>query len=51
MAFVTRAQKFDVVSLGDVVADEFIHLPEGLVPRVSKTATADGFRFHSGPNW
>jgi sugar/nucleoside kinase (ribokinase family) len=31
VAFVTRAQKFDVVSLGDVVTDEFIHLPEGLV--------------------
>ncbi len=31
MAFVTRAQKFDVVSLGDVVTDEFIHLPEGPV--------------------
>lgn len=27
----TRAQKFDVVSLGDVVTDEFIHLPEGPV--------------------
>jgi ribokinase len=31
MGFVTRAQKFDVVSLGDVVTDEFIHLPEGPV--------------------
>jgi ribokinase len=31
VAFVTRAQKFDVVSLGDVVTDEFIHLPEGPV--------------------
>ena len=31
MGFVTNAQKFDVVSLGDVVTDEFIQLPEGLV--------------------
>jgi len=31
MGFVTGAQKFDVVSLGDVVTDEFIHLPEGSV--------------------
>jgi sugar/nucleoside kinase (ribokinase family) len=31
VAFVTRAQKFDVVSLGDVVTDEFIHLPDGPV--------------------
>ncbi len=31
MGFVTTAQNFDVVSLGDVVADEFIHLPEGPV--------------------
>lgn len=31
MSFVTAAQKFDVVSLGDVVTDEFIHLPEGSV--------------------
>lgn len=31
MGFVTGAQKFDVVSLGDVVTDEFIHLPEGPV--------------------
>jgi sugar/nucleoside kinase (ribokinase family) len=31
MGFVTGAQNFDVVSLGDVVTDEFIHLPEGSV--------------------
>jgi ribokinase len=31
VSFVTAAQKFDVVSLGDVVTDEFIHLPEGSV--------------------
>ncbi len=31
MGFVTPAQDFDVVSLGDVVTDEFIHLPEGAV--------------------
>ncbi len=31
MGFVTPAQDFDVVSLGDVVTDEFIHLPEGPV--------------------
>jgi len=31
VGFVTNAQKFDVVSLGDVVTDEFIQLPEGLV--------------------
>jgi ribokinase len=31
MSFVTGAQDFDVVSLGDVVTDEFIRLPEGLV--------------------
>src|ERR1017187_9197717 len=31
MGFVTGAQNFDVVSLGDVVTDEFIHLPEGPV--------------------
>jgi len=28
---VTGAQNFDVVSLGDVVTDEFIRLPEGAV--------------------
>lgn len=31
MGFVTGAQNFDVVSLGDVVTDEFIRLPEGPV--------------------
>lgn len=31
MGFVTGAQNFDVVSLGDVVTDEFIRLPEGRV--------------------
>ena len=31
MGFVTGAQNFDVVSLGDVVTDEFIHLPDGPV--------------------
>ena len=31
MGFVTGAQNFDVVSLGDVVTDEFIHLPQGSV--------------------
>ncbi len=31
MGFVTAAQNFDVVSLGDVVTDEFIRLPEGPV--------------------
>jgi len=31
MGFVTGAQNFDVVSLGDVVTDEFIRLPEGAV--------------------
>jgi hypothetical protein len=31
MPFVTGAQNFDVVSLGDVVTDEFIRLPEGSV--------------------
>jgi ribokinase len=31
MGFVTSAQKFDVVSLGDVVTDELIQLPEGIV--------------------
>ncbi|HUZ41777.1 MAG TPA: carbohydrate kinase family protein [Acidimicrobiales bacterium] len=31
MGFVTSAQKFDIVSLGDVVSDEFIHLTEGSV--------------------
>ncbi len=31
MGFVTGAQNFDVVSLGDVVTDEFIHLPQGPV--------------------
>lgn len=31
MSFVTGAQNFDVVSLGDVVTDEFIQLPEGPV--------------------
>jgi sugar/nucleoside kinase (ribokinase family) len=31
VGFVTGAQNFDVVSLGDVVTDEFIHLPEGPV--------------------
>jgi ribokinase len=31
MGFVTSAQRFDVVSLGDVVTDDFIHLPEDSV--------------------
>ena len=31
MGFATSAQRFDVVSLGDVVTDDFIHLPEGSV--------------------
>ncbi len=31
MGFVTAAQSFDVVSLGDVVTDEFIRLPSGPV--------------------
>ena len=31
MGFVTGAQNFDVVSLGDVVTDEFIQLPQGPV--------------------
>ena len=31
MGFVTGAENFDVVSLGDVVTDEFIRLPDGLV--------------------
>ncbi len=31
MGFVTGAQNFDVVSLGDVVTDEFIQLPDGPV--------------------
>ena len=31
MGFVTGAQKFDVVSLGDVVTDEFIQLPDDSV--------------------
>jgi ribokinase len=31
VGFVTNAQNFDVVSLGDVVTDEFIQLPEGTV--------------------
>jgi ribokinase len=31
VGFVTGAQNFDVVSLGDVVTDEFIHLPDGRV--------------------
>jgi sugar/nucleoside kinase (ribokinase family) len=31
VGFVTGAQNFDVVSLGDVVTDEFIHLPNGPV--------------------
>lgn len=31
MGFVTGAENFDVVSLGDVVTDEFIRLPEGAV--------------------
>lgn len=35
MGFVTSAQNFDVVSLGDVVTDEFIRLPEDLVRVVS----------------
>ncbi len=33
MGFVTGAQNFDVVSVGDVVTDEFIRLPEGSVRR------------------
>ena len=31
MGFVTGAENFDVVSVGDVVTDEFIHLPDGPV--------------------
>jgi sugar/nucleoside kinase (ribokinase family) len=31
LGFITSAQKFDVVSLGDVVTDEFIHFSEGTV--------------------
>jgi sugar/nucleoside kinase (ribokinase family) len=31
MGFVTGAQNFDVISLGDVVTDEFIRLPQGAI--------------------
>jgi hypothetical protein len=47
VGFVTGAQNFDVVRLGDVVTDEFIHLPNGPV-RVRVDEEGRWRRFRSG---